>query len=174
MNEEKTTNNTVYVKAQTKKKPVWPVIAIIFAVVMVALLAVVLLLKGVNYFDSLSESGAAAASQAASRSSFGESLKQKAAEALVDRGIEQTLREQGLDPDDPAVKEALDRIPEEDKAAVTQIVADHLDAETVTQVAGGLAGGDTEGTLENVVENLTDEEKKTLEDLAEKYGYSLP
>ncbi|MBQ3791008.1 MAG: hypothetical protein II800_08745 [Lachnospiraceae bacterium] len=101
-------------------------------------------------------------------------VKYHAASVLVDQAIEKAVQSEGGGEQGEAMREALRNMPEEDKEKVTQIVADHMDAGTISEVASDIANGDTGSVLEYAQENFSDEEMDTLRDMAEKYGYSLP
>jgi len=82
------------------------------------------------------------------------------------------LAEAGI-PQDKA-EELIDKVSEEDKSKVTQIVSEHLDRETIQEI-GSLAGGDSspEEIAEYVEEKLTPQEYDQIEQLVKKYALEL-
>ena len=101
-------------------------------------------------------------------------IKYRAASVIVDQAIERAIRSDGGGEQGEAMRKALRNMPEEDKETVTQIVADHMDAGTIQEVASDLAEGDTESVLEYAKENFSEEEMDTLREMATKYGYTMP
>ena len=59
---------------------------------------------------------------------------------------------------------------EEDKEVVTEIVENHMDAESVTEVMGYVSEGDKDGLMRYAAENLTPEEIAKLAEMYGKYG----
>ena len=72
--------------------------------------------------------------------------------------------------DNEKAKEMLESISEEDKEKVSEILAEHMDAETVSEVAGYVNNNDQQGLLEYATENLSPEEMEQFKDLYEKYS----
>lgn len=93
----------------------------------------------------------------------------RAADMVVEKAVEQAMQSQGIPADDPAVREVLEQIDPADKQAVSDIIVNHFDADTVTEVTGQLVSGDSSAAMETMRENLSEEEMQTLLDMAEKY-----
>lgn len=154
----------------------------IFIAVMLSIAAVlaVVLFLALGAREGGSEQTAGSSMQAADGNGSGKSgarkggVKYQAASVLVDQAIERAIRSEGGGAEAEAVRDALRNMPEEDKETVTQIVADHMDTATISEVASDLAGGDTESVMEYARENLSEEELDTLREMAEKYGYEMP
>ena len=70
----------------------------------------------------------------------------------------------------PKVKEALESMSEEDKEKVSEIVAEHMDAETMTDVMEYVNKNDQAGLVEYAAKNFSPEEMNEFKDLYEKYG----
>ncbi len=71
--------------------------------------------------------------------------------------------------DNPEIQQVVDKMTEEDKEKVKEIVAEHVDSETVTEVMEYVNNGDEQGLMEYAVENLSPEEISELMDLYNKY-----
>ncbi|MBO4457335.1 MAG: hypothetical protein J5802_06435 [Butyrivibrio sp.] len=93
--------------------------------------------------------------------------KKAAADKAVDIMYENIDKIAG---DNPEVKEALESISEEDKEKVSEILAEHMDANTMTEVAGYVNNNDQEGLVEYATENFSPEELAEFKDLYEKYS----
>jgi len=59
---------------------------------------------------------------------------------------------------------------EEDKEKVSEIVAEHMDAETMTDVMEYVNKNDQAGLVEYAAKNFSPEEMNEFKDLYEKYG----
>ena len=95
------------------------------------------------------------------------SVKKAAAEKTVDILTENAVKVAG---EDSQVAQILENMSEEDKEVVTEIVENHMDAESVTEVMGYVSEGDKDGLMRYAAENLTPEEIAKLAELYGKYG----
>ncbi len=93
----------------------------------------------------------------------------RAADMVVEKAVEQALESQGIPADDRVVNEVLEMIDPADKQAVSDIIVNHFDADTVTEVTGQLVSGDSAAAMDTMRENLSEEEMQTLLEMAEKY-----
>ena len=59
---------------------------------------------------------------------------------------------------------------DEDRETVREIVAEHMDAETATEVIGYVNDGDKEGLMNYAIENLSPEEISRLIEIYGKYS----
>ena len=95
------------------------------------------------------------------------SVKKAAAEKTVDILTENAVKVAG---EDSEVAQILENMSEEDKEVVTEIVENHMDAESVTEVMGYVSEGDKDGLMRYAAENLTPEEIAKLAEMYGKYG----
>ena len=96
------------------------------------------------------------------------SVKKAAAEKTVEVLTENAAKVAG---EDSKVTQVLENMSEEDKEVVTEIVENHMDAESVTEVMGYVNDGDKDGLMRYAAENLSPEELAQLAELYGKYGY---
>ena len=96
-----------------------------------------------------------------------DSVKKAAAEKTVDMITENAEK---IAADNPKVAEVLENMTEEDKEVGTEIIENHMDAETVSEVSGYVADGDQDALIKYAAENLTPEEMAQLLELYGKYG----
>ena len=66
-------------------------------------------------------------------------------------------------------KEIFDSMSEEDKDTVTEIIANNVSLDSVTEVQSYVNSEDASGLMEYAKENLSEEELKELEDIMSKY-----
>ncbi|WP_022764444.1 hypothetical protein [Butyrivibrio sp. XPD2006] len=66
-------------------------------------------------------------------------------------------------------KEIFDSMSEEDKDTVTEIIANNVSLDTVSEVQSYVNSEDASGLMEYAQENLSEEELKELEDIMSKY-----
>ncbi len=66
-------------------------------------------------------------------------------------------------------KEIFDSMSEEDKDTVTEIIANNVSLDTVSEVQSYVNSEDASGLMEYAEENLSEEELKELEDIMSKY-----
>ncbi len=71
--------------------------------------------------------------------------------------------------DNPEIQQVVDKMTEEDKEKVKEIVAEHVDSDTVTEVMEYVNSGDEQGLMEYAVENLSPDEISELMELYNKY-----
>ena len=69
--------------------------------------------------------------------------------------------------DNQQIKKVIESMTDEDKEKVTEIIENHMDAETTTEIIQYVKEGDREALMEYAQENLTAEE---ITDLIEMYG----
>ncbi len=72
--------------------------------------------------------------------------------------------------DNPEVSQFIESISEEDKEKVTQIISEHMDAETVTEVMGYVKDGDKNALIDYAQENLSPSEIAELMQIYGKYA----
>ena len=80
-----------------------------------------------------------------------EEAKSKIAEKTVDVITDNVDKIAG---DNPEVKEIMESLSDEDKETVTEIISEHMDTETVTEVMEYVNEGDKDGLINYAVENL--------------------
>ena len=68
------------------------------------------------------------------------------------------------------VKKVIESISEEDKEVITEIIENHMDAETATEVMGYVQEGDQAALMEYATENLSPEEIMELMEMYGKYA----
>ncbi|MBQ6414965.1 MAG: hypothetical protein IJI01_07815 [Butyrivibrio sp.] len=95
------------------------------------------------------------------------SFKKAAAEKTVEVLTENAVKVAG---EDSQVTQILENLSEEDKEVVTEIVENHMDAESVSEVMGYVSDGDKDGLMKYAAENLSPEELAQLAELYGKYG----
>ncbi len=95
------------------------------------------------------------------------SAKKVAAEKTVDVLIENADKISG---GNEQVTQVLESMTEEDKEIVSEIIENHMDAESVSEVMEYVNDGDKEGLMKYATENLTPEEIEKLAELYGKYG----
>ena len=95
------------------------------------------------------------------------SFKKSAAEKTVEVLTENAVKVAG---EDSQVTQILENLSDEDKEVVTEIVENHMDAESVTEVMGYVSDGDKDGLMKYAAENLSPEELAQLAELYGKYG----
>lgn len=72
------------------------------------------------------------------------------------------------------IQNGLDSMSAEDKETLTDIVENHMDGQTVADIAGQAADGNLQGAAQAAASELTPEEYEKLQELALKYlGQSL-
>ncbi|WP_029230966.1 hypothetical protein [Butyrivibrio sp. VCB2006] len=96
-----------------------------------------------------------------------QSVKKAAAEKTVDVITENAAKVAG---ENSLVTKVLENMSEEDKEVVTEIVENHMDKESVSEVMDYVNEGDKEGLMKYAAENLTPEEMAKLAELYMKYG----
>ena len=72
--------------------------------------------------------------------------------------------------DNQEVKKVIESMSDEDKEVVTEIIENHMDAKTATEVMGYVNDGDKEALMKYAAENLTAEETLELINIAGKYA----
>ena len=98
-------------------------------------------------------------------------LVKKAKKAAADKAVEIMYDNvEKIAGKNPKVKEALESMSEEDKEKVSEIVAEHMDAETMTDVMEYVNKNDQAGLVEYAAKNFSPEEMNEFKDLYEKYG----
>ena len=97
-------------------------------------------------------------------------VKHKAKEAVAEKAVETVFENAGKIPGaGEKIEEITSKMSEEDKQKVTEIVEEHMDAETVTEVMQYVNEGDESGLMQYAAENLSPEEIKELTDMYQKY-----
>ncbi len=101
----------------------------------------------------------------------------------VEQGVKKIVAEKTVDvitksvdkiaETNPEAAEIIESMSEEDKEVVTQIIENHIDAETVSEVMGYVQDGDKDAIIDYAAENLTPEEISQLIDLYGKYGSEI-
>ena len=66
-------------------------------------------------------------------------------------------------------KEIYDSMSEEDKDTVTEIIANNVSIDSVSEVQSYISSGDTSGLMDYAEENLSEEELEELKDIMSKY-----
>ncbi len=94
-------------------------------------------------------------------------LKKAAAEKTMDVIIDNSDK---IAAENPEVAKILDKLSDEDKEKVTQIIENHMDAESVKEVMGYVSEGDKESLIKYAAENLTPEEMLELANIYGKYA----
>jgi hypothetical protein len=74
--------------------------------------------------------------------------------------------------DNPEVKEIVNNLSEEDKQVVTDIITEHMDTETMSEVMEYVGNKDKEGLMKYAKENLSEEELEQLIDIFGKASAS--
>ena len=98
-------------------------------------------------------------------------IVKKAKKAAADKAVEIMYDNvEKIAGKNPKVKEALESMSEEDKEKVSEIVAEHMDAETMTDVMEYVNKNDQAGLVEYAAKNFSPEEMNEFKDLYEKYG----
>ncbi len=95
------------------------------------------------------------------------SAKKAAAEKTVDVITENIDAIAG---DNEQIKEVVDKMSEEDKETVTEIVTEHMDTETMTEVMDYVNKKDKDGLVRYATENLSEEEISELLEIYSKYS----
>ncbi len=75
--------------------------------------------------------------------------------------------------DNKEIKKVLESMSDEDKEVVTEIIENHMDAETATEIMGYVTDGDKAALMEYAGENLSAEEVMDLMELYGKYSDTL-
>ncbi|MBR4668873.1 MAG: hypothetical protein IKO76_08970 [Butyrivibrio sp.] len=91
-------------------------------------------------------------------------IKEVTAEKTVDIITQNAEKIAG---ENPEVAQFLESISEEDKETVTEIISEHMDAETVTEVMEYVKDGNKEELIKYAQDNLSESE---ISDLMEIYG----
>ena len=98
-------------------------------------------------------------------------IAQKTKKAAAEKTVEViTQNAEIIAGDNEEVKEAIQNMSEEDKETLTEIVEDHMDAETVSEVMGYVEKKDKEGLMKYASENLSEEEIIKLIGIYSKYA----
>ena len=75
--------------------------------------------------------------------------------------------------DNKEVKKVLESMSDEDKEVVTEIIENHMDAETATEIMGYVNNGDKAALMEYAGENLSADEMMELMEMYGKYSDTL-
>ena len=67
------------------------------------------------------------------------------------------------------VKEVVDSMSPEDKETVTEIIAENVTMDSMSDVQSYISSGDSEGLMEYAKDNLSEEEQKELMEIMSKY-----
>lgn len=106
------------------------------------------------------------------RNQIKDTVKQKAAGVVMEQVVQQA-GDLNL-PGDIPVAEIYEKLDEEDKEALNEIIADHVTEETIQDVKEYVEDGDMQGLEQYVEETLTGEDNAKLQELYEKYKDQLP
>lgn len=106
------------------------------------------------------------------RNQIKDTVKQKAAGVVMEQVVQQA-GDLNL-PGDIPVAEIYEKLDEEDKETLNEIIADHVTEETIQDVKEYVEDGDMQGLEQYVEENLTGEDNAKLQELYEKYKDQLP
>lgn len=100
-----------------------------------------------------------------------DSAKKKIVNEVVDEVAEQIVIEQAVKQgiSEEEAKEAIEAIDESDKEIVTDIIAEHLDADAVGQGIQYASDGDSEALEQMLQSELSPEEREQLMDIYYKY-----
>ncbi len=97
-----------------------------------------------------------------------EKTKKVAADKAVDVIIDNADKVSG---GNEQVKEILENLSDEDKETVSEIIENHMDQETITEVMGYVKEGDQESLIKYAAENLTLEEMEELMEIYDKNSW---
>lgn len=98
-------------------------------------------------------------------------LKESASKVVADKTVDLiTENAEKIAEGNPEIKQFLENMSEEDKETVSEIISEHTDAETVSEVIGYVNSGDKESLIEYATQNLSPEEISTLMELYGKYS----
>lgn len=84
--------------------------------------------------------------------------------AIVSEAIDSYAESKG-----GTVKEVVESMSPEDKDTVTEIIAENVTLDSMTEVQSYISNGDSEGLMEYAKDNLTEEEQKELMEIMAKY-----
>lgn len=98
-------------------------------------------------------------------------LKQVVVEKTTDKVIESVITEQvkQMGASEEEINEVLDKVSDDDKQAVEDIITNHLDSETINKGTEYIKSGDIDGLKDYASQTLTPEETEELMNLYEKY-----
>ena len=73
------------------------------------------------------------------------------------------------------IQQGLDSMSSEDRESLTEIVENHMDSKSVSEITGQILQGNIQEAAKSAAEELTPEEYQKLQEIAQKYlGQSLP
>ena len=99
-------------------------------------------------------------------------LKKEAAHVAAEKTVDIiTKNPEKIAGDNQEVKKVLESMSDEDKEVVTEIIENHMDAETATEIMGYVNDGDKAALMEYATENLSAEEIMELMEMYGKYSY---
>ncbi len=98
-------------------------------------------------------------------------IKKKVANVAAQKTVEMiTENAEKVADSNPEVAHILESLTEEDKETVTEIISEHMDTETVTEVMGYVSDGDKDALIDYAQENLSPEEIANLMQIYGKYA----
>jgi hypothetical protein len=101
---------------------------------------------------------------------FGRSMIKKAvADTVTDDVIENAITATGI-ADDETAQAIVDSVSEEDKAAVSEIIENHVNSDMVSKGLSYVSNGDISGLKQYAENELTSDELAQLKGIAEKYA----
>ncbi|WP_026507924.1 hypothetical protein [Butyrivibrio sp. MC2013] len=83
--------------------------------------------------------------------------------------IEKAITSTGIDISSQEVEAKIDSFEEEDKEAISQIIDNHANSETIERISEYAAEGDMKSAAKYAKESLSQEEIDTLQDMYNKY-----
>ncbi len=84
--------------------------------------------------------------------------------AIVSEALDTYVEQKG-----GVVKEVVDSMSEEDKDTVTEIIADNVSIDSISDVQSYISSGDSAGLMKYAQENLSEEEQAELLEIMAKY-----
>lgn len=101
-------------------------------------------------------------------------VKDKAAEVVVEKLIDEKLNDDSLSYNGVSAKDIIDSMDEADKETITSVITNNMTEENISAVESYVKSGDTAGLKDYVKENLSETDKATVTDLYEKYKDQIP
>ncbi|MBR1669645.1 MAG: hypothetical protein IJ695_03010 [Butyrivibrio sp.] len=143
-----------------------------FAITLIVILALgaVFLLVQKSKTDDVSAPDSAEITESAAQSASSESGNSNSSKANpITKAIVSEAIDTYIEKSDGKVKEIAESMSEEDKDTVTEIIANNVSLDAISDVQSYISEGDTSALLDYATENLSEEETEKLSEIMQKY-----
>ncbi len=132
-----------------------------FGITLLVVLAIgVIFILGTGKLGKNTEETASATEASTTHKKSANPVTKAVVSEVIDTYVEQS---------DGQVKEIYEQMSEDDKDAVTEIIASNVTIDSVSEVQSYISSGDKDGLMEYAKDNLSEEEIEELADIMSKY-----